>query len=200
MAAIVCLQPDGGHHAVACEFLEQLGPGPGEGQDGLVGVADGEQLGVGAVVEAHGPDEPVEAGCQVLVLVHVQARVAGREHLADGGVSLDELDGEPYQLLEVDQPALLEFVFVPAGDLGDVRAGAAPLLGGRQTLPVDVDRGPCKADVATPAEHGRDGVLDDLGLLVGGAKFGGPVLRQAQHGGERDQYLPEGEGMHGAHE
>jgi len=151
---------------VVREFFEQFGPCACERQYGLVWVANGEQFGVGPVVEAHGTDEPVEAGCQVLVFVYVQARVAGSKHFADRCVAFHELDCDPHQLLEVDHPQPLKLVLVSAGDFGDLWSGAAPLFRGCQALPVDIDRGSHVPGIGIPSEHVLDGGLDDLALLL----------------------------------
>ena len=188
--AVVALQAHhGGVGEPPGEVQQELRRGPGEGVDGLVGVADDGEV---ITVAEPGVEHPLLQWGDVLVLVDDEAAVAVAELTGHRGVVLDGGGGVQQQVVEVQQGDAVAVGFqlfvagVDGGDLGGVQGDVAGHLG---------DGG----GVALGADERGLGPLDfpgEVADVVGGHLQLGPVGGLGHHGELAVQQLPAGGADH----
>src|SRR5438445_752766 len=108
--AVVELQTDGLKIGAAREFVEVLRICTGEVVDGLVGVADSENLHSGGIYKVC--DDAVKWAAEVLVFVHGKPRETGCHQLTNPFLLTDEVKRDEDNPLEVNKTVLQKQVFV----------------------------------------------------------------------------------------
>ena len=182
------------------EVGQEARPGPGEGVDGLRGVADDADV---AAVPPPQREQRLLQRAHVLVLVDHQVPVGAADGVGDLGVVRHQRGGAQQDVLEVDPAAVALGVLVAGEDPGDrlrlERGDAAVVLGGEPGIVLGADvahLGPAdlRHQVAQPRRvdpdpqpagglgHQRHPVVQHAGQLAA-VDLRPEVLRLAQRGG-----------------